>query len=399
MSQPIAPAHVAHLLPGFAIGTLAPDERRQTLAHLTGCPTCRAELAAWQTIASALREPLPNLPADDAPLHEVWRRVDAASQSGRRFRSNHRHGDGHAAGPTPVASAPRRGASTGPAVAAALAPAAQTWNAPPGVAPPRRPWGLLAITALLVLSLGLGYIALAPGRPDLGGPVRHLAAPAPAPGRGDVAQETLLDVVIPAAYVPAWDLASIALALYTIPPANTSTWDTPALRVAYVLAGEYRVHSDGPSMVIRRGATAPEDVPAGAELVLTSGDAFIAAAETTSEYATDASAKAQLLNWMLVEESDSRPVEPGSWLGHDFDHRRDLRPPGGALSLRLLRIDLGPDAVLAAPDDPIQLIVRADFLESTIAMTGEDARRNIGQTTATLYSSTVSPTATGPLMP
>ena len=399
MSQSLAPAHVAHLLPAFVAGTLASDERRAVLAHLTGCPACRAELASWRTIDDALREPLPDQPADDATLREVWRRVDATPQAGRPLRSTHPHGNGHTADPGPIRSAPRRRAVPGRAVEAAAAPAARTWPAPPAAARRRWPLGRFATAALLALSLALGYIALGPGWPGLGNPVQQLAAPEPAPEREGVAQEWLLDVVIPAAYVPAWDLASVALALHTIPPANTSTWETPALRVEYVLEGEYRVRSDGPSMAIRRGAATPDDVPTGAELVMAPGDTFIAPAGTTSDYVADASAGAQTLNWLLSEEPDSGPAEPGSWLVYDVDHRHDLRPQSGALSLRLLRIELEPGAVLAAPDDPLQLFVRPDFLGSTIAMTGDDARRNIGKTTATLYSSTVSPSGPGTLMP
>lgn len=398
MNQSIAPAHVAHLLPGFIVGTLTPHERREVLAHLTDCPVCRAELAAWRTIDDALGVPLPDQPIDDATLREVWLRVDASAQIGRPFRSNRRHGNGSMAGPAPSASAPSRRAATGSEVATALTPAAQTWHAPPVPARPRRPLGRLAAAALLALSLGLGYLAFGPGWPGLTGSIQHLAAPEPGPGQGDVAQETLLDVVIPVAYIPTWDRASIALALIAIPPGNTSTWETPALRVEYVLEGEYRVRSDGPSMVIRRGAVAPEDVPVEAELAMTTGDTLIAPAETTSNYATDASSGVKILNW-VVEEDDSSPAKPGSWLEYALDHRHDLRPQGGALSLRLFRIDLGPDAVLAPPDDPLHLFVQADFVESTIAVTSDGSRRNIGKTTATLYSSTVSPSGTGTLMP
>lgn len=396
MSQSIAPAHVAHLLPGFVVGTLSPAERRETLAHLTECAVCRAELAAWGAIGKALSDPLPDQPANDATLREVWRRVDAAAQIGRPFHSS-RPGNGRMAGPAPAASAPRRRIATGRADEAAPPPAEQTGNAPLAAARPPWPPGRLA-TAVLLLSMGLVFIAFGLGWRAVGDPVQQLAAPELAPGRGDVAQETLLDVVIPAAYVPVWDRSSIALALITIPPANTSTWETPALRVEYVLAGEYRVRSDGPSMVIRHGAAAPEDVPVGAELVMAPGDTLIAPAESTSDHATDASSGADILNW-VVEEEDSSPAKPGSWLEYALDHRHDLRPRSGALSLRVLRIDLGPDAVLAPPDDPLHLFVQADFVESTIAVTSDGSRRNIGKTTATLYSSTVSPFGTGTLMP
>jgi hypothetical protein len=79
-------------------------------------------------------------------------------------------------------------------------------------------------------------------------------------------------------------------------------------------------------MVLRRAAAAPEDVRAGEDLMMKPGDAFIAPAETTSEYASDTSTMPRLLSWLLVDEPLYRQVHPGSWREHSFDYRDGLRP-------------------------------------------------------------------------
>ena len=95
MSDSRVTAHVAHVLPAFVVGTLAPEERREVLAHLPDCSICRAELAAWHTIQEALREPSPDLLADDTLLHAFWRRVDAAPGAAPSRLHAYREGNGN----------------------------------------------------------------------------------------------------------------------------------------------------------------------------------------------------------------------------------------------------------------------------------------------------------------
>ncbi|MFG1605104.1 zf-HC2 domain-containing protein [Actinoplanes sp. NPDC049265] len=52
----------------YAAGTLTPAERATVDAHLAGCATCRADLAAWRGIADA---PVPSPPPASELIHRV----------------------------------------------------------------------------------------------------------------------------------------------------------------------------------------------------------------------------------------------------------------------------------------------------------------------------------------
>jgi anti-sigma factor RsiW len=49
-----ADPHVIELLPAYALGSLDEEERRLVFDHLSGCPTCTAELSAYQVLTDQL---------------------------------------------------------------------------------------------------------------------------------------------------------------------------------------------------------------------------------------------------------------------------------------------------------------------------------------------------------
>ncbi len=61
---------LAELLPLYAAGTLADDERRALDAHLAGCAACREELAFWQQVGAAVTAEDRALPAPSPALLE-----------------------------------------------------------------------------------------------------------------------------------------------------------------------------------------------------------------------------------------------------------------------------------------------------------------------------------------
>lgn len=258
----------------------------------------------------------------------------------------------------------------------------------------------LATAALVVLTLGLGVLTLGPWREVRDTVLAHLPrAEDAAPGPGEVTEETLLEVSIPAAYFPAWDLSYVALALHGIPPGNTSTWTTPGLRLEYLVDGAYRVRSDGPSQVMRRGESAFEDVAPGAETAMSPGDTLLAPATTQSTYVTGDETEALILNWMVVEDPDYRPAKPDNWISYHFDLRHDLRLQSGAVRLQLERIGLGPDATVTPSIDALELLVPTRKLWSPISQRSDNSRRNMGTEPVSLYSASMTPVGRGTLMP
>jgi sugar lactone lactonase YvrE len=142
--------HVAHLLPAYVAGTLDAADRRSVLAHLAGCPACRAELAAWQVIQRGARAVYTAVPADDDGLQRILRRVEAIPNSG-----------------LPI---------TEPAPDTALSPRLIITPSPrPDVRQPavRRLLAYLATAALLLLTLLSSFLAFGPGRQ--GRPTHQLA--------------------------------------------------------------------------------------------------------------------------------------------------------------------------------------------------------------------------------
>ena len=167
------------------------------------------------------------------------------------------------------------------------------------VSPPRvgrrGGWALiqLATAALLLLTLGLGYLALRPSTPP---DLRLAALPVL------TAEETLLDLPIPADMIPRGDPLGSSLAHYTLPPDTTTTWDVRQMRVDYVSSGTYTVRSEGSVQIVRAGGIDElASVPSGTEITLGPGDAMIAPRETTSDYTNPGPDPAELLTWGVNE--------------------------------------------------------------------------------------------------
>jgi hypothetical protein len=275
------------------------------------------------------------------------------------------------------------------------------------VSPPRVSrrggWALiqLATAALLLLTLGLGYLALRPSTPP---DLRLAALPAL------TAEETLLDLPIPADMIPRGDAPGTGFIHYTLPPGTTTTWDSPALHVEYVISGTYTVRSDGSMQIVAAGEGGePTSIPSGTEITLGPGDAMIAPRETISIYTTSGSDPVELLFWEVNEgdEAQTDPTPPG-WMTHDIELNHQPPLPQGAGRLRLRRIELAAEEALSAPPDTLQLAVTLpenaagtptpDFIEHRITMNGS-AIRNVGSEPTTVYVITLEPAATGTATP
>ncbi len=63
--------HVKDLLPAYALGSLDDEEMVQVSEHLSNCPECRAELAAWQAVVDGMLLSTPQV----APLPDSKRRL------------------------------------------------------------------------------------------------------------------------------------------------------------------------------------------------------------------------------------------------------------------------------------------------------------------------------------
>lgn len=412
MSQPIAAAHVAHLLPASAAGILEPPERQRVLAHLAGCPACRAELAAWEAIRDALREPVPEAPADDAVLRRVWRRLDGLAES----TADAMVGGGPDGGPTTpvprILPQPWPRPQPNPAAKPGVhrtSPTPHRSGRIPGAL------GLLATAALVLLTLVAGYAASRGFRPA---PDLEQTERVPAPIAPLTATE-LFDASFPTGALPPWDAAWSAFDHDTLPPDNPAdqalpelellapgrsdaspprAFRYPSLRLEYVLEGSYVVRADGPLQLARAGSGTLADVPPGTEVVLSPGDATVAPPTTATEYANPGSTPAELLMWTAwAQDGLGGDLLPG-WTIRDYEVLDGVALPTGPSRLRLRRVEVPPDGVIPAAPAGIQLSVSVPrnaagerVSPEMLHTQGDGSVRNVGRHALTAYVVTLEP--------
>jgi hypothetical protein len=177
-----------------------------------------------------------------------------------------------------------------------------------------------------------------------------------APGlAGAESEETLVELTLPRAMVPAGERVRSCLSHIVIPPHARSTWDAadavccPGTRLNYVLKGPYAVWPQGPVQIIRADRFT-EDAPAGSELLLHAGDTIVLRSDTPYAADNPEESPAELLQYILAYP----PAFPrgtatlAGWDELDYD-MPDIPLRGGAAMISLHRIVLGPDAVLTGP--------------------------------------------------
>lgn len=76
MSEIQVHTEIEELLGAYALDALDPVEARQVENHLRDCPRCRAEVASYREVASAMATT-----GSDAPV-QLWQRIAAAMESG-----------------------------------------------------------------------------------------------------------------------------------------------------------------------------------------------------------------------------------------------------------------------------------------------------------------------------
>jgi mannose-6-phosphate isomerase-like protein (cupin superfamily) len=264
----------------------------------------------------------------------------------------------------------------------------------------------LATALLLVVTLGLGYLALGPGMLNRDRPAELPALVMPTtPTPGLIADEILLDLSIPAAAIPSGDGSSSGLLHATIPPGTQGSWQAPpgaccsGLRVDYVLEGSYTVRASGPVQVVRAsGSGTPETVPADTEFVLEPGDAMIGPNETVFDAANTGSTPVQLLAWNFLAGAGPDAQVPSNWVQHDDDVSFGLSVPAGPATVRLRRITLAPEGELPSPRGVFQFAVTLPDnaagtpVAASLGKQSNGAIFNINREPANIYVLTFTPT-------
>jgi hypothetical protein len=233
--------------------------------------------------------------------------------------------------------------------------------------------GIQVATMLLILvALGVSYVALRPARLPSGRPLSLPAIESPAtPTAAATGQETLAAIVLPAGAIPS-DIVG-GLNHYTVPPGASSNWEPGNFsascctgpRLDYVLSGNLTMRNVAPTQLQRAGSTTWEEIPSDTEIVLGPGDALLSRMEAVFAAANRGTTPVEVLDSVIFSgHVDIDPI-PDGWLYHSARDQDIIFNPRSApdvpMALRLQRTTLAPDAYLPIPADAVaQLLISLD---------------------------------------
>jgi hypothetical protein len=267
----------------------------------------------------------------------------------------------------------------------------------------------VATAVLPIVTLASAYLAFGPPRfaardeRPPGFPAA-LATPATPSATEDT---TLVAVTLPAGAFP--DEVYSGLNTYTIPPPSSGRWDPLKFgltcctgpRLNYVIEGSYVVRGDGSARVPLGRANGPgEEVPAGQEITLETGDALISRMDDSFDAMNPNQAPGVILDRVLFAgdiATDPIPMERSgrpAWRFHDQDIMfNPVAVTAGPVTLRVrqVRLQAGVDIPL-----PLGAILQwAVSLESDVmATTQQDFTiHNFERRPLDLYVLTVEPVA------
>jgi hypothetical protein len=286
----------------------------------------------------------------------ISERLDAARHRVRR----------HILAPTTLASA--QGVRTQPSARAEVDRSDR--SGPPQsvdrAAPARVHWlpVAIAIAAVLVLAVGIGYYGLGIGRSDNHHrntiPAVNVQA-TPTPSSID---ETLVDVEIPAEFLPK-SYAGASIAHYTVPIGSQSTWTVfQNALLHYIWKGSLTVSADTPMRVQRAGVTGIwETIPSGIEVELEGGDAALMLGMSSSSFSNFGSIPVEMVVWSLSTETPLSSPAPSEWILGDYTlingpGASPIGLQGRSATLQLRSSVLESGSTLPAPPvDELRLVI------------------------------------------
>jgi hypothetical protein len=301
------------------------------------------------------------------------------------------------------------------------------------VSPPHTPWpdavprvpprqrgvlAPLATAALVLLVLAGSFFAFGPGRTgrhdDVPALLPIVATPA-TPAIDGTVEESLLEVTLPPELLPQGERITSEFSYLTMPGESSGSWrgldrvDWRGLRLHYVLDGSLAIQAEGDARVQRAGAGASlEEVPAGEEVTLGPGDAWVSRNETPYEVRTPETAPARFLVWVLANIADPSVayiyLEPGPWT---IDYTDPLPPgvvvPTDPVMLRIRLLELPVDGRLpAAPGVILQQGVRpptnaegTPVIDPSLGTLRSGTLVNLSRKPVTVYALSLEPSGAG----
>jgi hypothetical protein len=223
-------------------------------------------------------------------------------------------------------------------------------------------WGLaqLSAAALLLITLGIGYIAFDPfgSGDDRPSSIPAAVPTAPTPTPAPVTEETLFEFTVPVEALPKGDGGTGGFTHFTIPPGVRSAWEPyccKGLIFEYIISGSFTILAEEPIHIMRREG-AVEEIPAGVEATLGPGDTLMTGNEVAFEAANIGAIPVELLNWALLEPGDFGGRALPGWINRSADVQGDFHEYAGPVTYQLRQFTLVPDATMLLPEADLRFV-------------------------------------------
>lgn len=285
-----------------------------------------------------------------------------------------------------------------PAVAVNTLPA-PSWSEVQPVSRPRLWWSAqLATALLLLLTLGLGYLTLRPGRsiPEgLAGVPAIVAMSTPAT---EPALTTVFASTLPAGeFLAAANLDFVVWRMAIDPGVRVpNQGELQGMQITHVLEGELALRTEGMLQVFRVAsvATNAAEVSPGTEVVLHAGDTAVYPFAQSVEYANPGTTPVQIVSGGLF-------AGQSAWIPDEFtlkdynEASSKSRLPSGPIEVTLVQATLPPKGEVPAPPAGALVLEVGASGDADVAQRMDGSLRNIGPRETTIYVLTLTPTGAG----
>jgi len=280
-----------------------------------------------------------------------------------------------------------------------------------------RHWVLVqfATAALLLVTLGLGFFTLGPGRPNsdrfTGLPVSILAPLAPAPSvvtpTAEPDLETLFATIVAADRVPSGGNLRVVLRRLSLPPGSKTPVSPEGQsccrgpQITHVLEGELTVQANGPMQVFHSAdlRLAPGQAPPGEDIVVRAGDTVVHDFAFPAAYINHGASPVQIINGGLYAGTMPSPFlrHKSSLAGSAKTLQGPL--PAGPITINLIRADLPPNGVVPAPPPGSLMVETGATTDDSIETRQDGSLLNVGETPEIIYALVLDLSGESTLMP
>lgn len=264
----------------------------------------------------------------------------------------------------------------------------------------RSRWPALPYATALLVLLTIGLVVATHGASRL---VHETPSLIPAI-QGVPEAETLFEITLPPEALPHGDRVSAGLDDYSLAPGEEADWEPagaccPGLRLTYVMGGSLAMSSEATAHLLRAGMSlSPEIVPAGANVVLGPGDAFVSQFDEAFISSNLGQEPARFLDITVIDGFHPLYSAPEGWVWHpDGDVKYGMTVPEQPATFRLDRVVLEPGATLHPPPGAYTQLGVTIADNQPLDACGKDSVRNINDTPITVHVATLLPTGAIPL--